>query len=161
MSKGWLLKEQSVQAENNQAEVVDDAPLFTQVRSKKDKENGLPVHPLQDNTISIKAGKYMLSNISDEGDTLLVKYGAHSFRHAVASMLNFMNVSAEEIAGHLQIAPETVKKYTRTVLRDWEIPRKCVQDAEQLAIKLLIPFIHFITTDEPGGCACKRFYYHV
>jgi len=108
-------------------------------------------------TINIKAGNLFLKQVTFQGNLSLFAcgFGAHSFRHAHASALISMGVSAEKVAAHQQTSVSSMMStYNLPVRQEWDLPAACIAAASHLGHKLAIPFVHFKTkTDD--GCGCS------
>ena len=134
---------------------VPDSPLF--IFKTKDSEVG---HPLQAATLRNYFGKGFMANVKTATGTLADDYKQHSSRHAVCSALLDMGVEPSEISGlTLNSASTIMSKYVATVDREWAIP-DCCQQVASLPLKLLIPFVHYHSTEgegkrADGKCACS------
>ena len=83
-------------------------------------------------------------------------YTGHSARHAVASALRDMQVSAAAVAAHVQVKEATLESsYYTAVVRHWEIPQDCVAKQVHLAAKLAVPYVHYISSRDGSTCACN------
>ena len=140
---------------NDKGEDIEDVSLFTS-EAKKDQ-----AVPLKATTINTKVTQGFFSQIRipefSDTETLNKIFGPHSTRHAVASALNEQNVPLERIANHLQTTTESLQSsYLVPVHKKWKIP-KCVEKAEHIVHKLLIPFTHSQYEDgEKAECKCSE-----
>ena len=72
-----------------------------------------------------------------------------------------MRVAPVDIGRHLQVTAETLEStYFRKVEASWEIPEACVAQVKDPAVKLLIPYLHYVSKMEPtdedaGRCRCN------
>ena len=86
-------------------------------------------------------------------------FTGHSARHAVASALYDYGVTSLAIARHVGCTPATLEKtYIRPVERHWNYPAKCVEDQPWLALKLMVPHVHWTSQvrDKKLICDCTR-----
>ena len=67
------------------------------------------------------------------------------------------------IAAHLQTKAESLREnYSTPVLRAFDLPLACMDASERLQAKVLLPYVHFISstkeaddaTLKPGTCSC-------
>ena len=135
-----------------------DYPILLGVPTKRAES----IHPLKSETIGKKAMD-LLNAIKDGQKTLGQKFTAHSFRHAVTSHLRDAKVSMDMIAAHLQTKADSLREnYSTPVLRAFDLPLACMDASERLQAKVLLPYVHFISstkeaddaTLKPGTCKC-------
>ena len=144
-----------ISVQNDKGEDIEDVALFT---SEAKKGNAIP---LRSTTINTKVMQGFFSQISlgefSKTETLDKHFSAHAMRHAVASALAKQNVPIEKVANHLQTTTQSLQQtYVLPVQTKWKIP-KCVDDAEHLVHKLLIPFTHSQYVDgEKVHCKCSE-----
>ena len=106
---------------------VQESPLF--VSARLDRASSLH-QPWKHTTINIKAGDLFLKQVTYQGDDSLhaCGFGAHSFRHAHASALLAMGVSADKAAAHQQTsAGSLTSTYNLPVRQEWELPMACIE----------------------------------
>ncbi len=76
-------------------------------------------------------------------------YGPHSLRHANASALIALRVSAKEAAKHQQTSVQSLENtYVTQMISEWEIPHEIVDEQPSIVKKLLIPFVFFHSSGE-------------
>ena len=133
---------------------VKGTPLLVYVASKKHER--VHLQQMAPGTISNYFKRAFLDNVHDGGSKLSASHSAHSSRHSVASALNDMGVSVSDISGLTLNSVNTLKStYIRRVSRQWDIPPVCISNHQALSVKLLIPFVHFITSGDDGStCRC-------
>jgi hypothetical protein len=127
--------------------------------------------PLKGETLGNYFTKYFLDNVTDSntGQLFSAQYSQHSSRAAVASTLNDMGVPASAIAAvTLNSAATLTQTYIIDVDRQYPIPVACVERQPDKVAKLLLPYVHWITSDKtcpvdilwqqviPGTCACSQ-----
>jgi hypothetical protein len=130
---------------------VKDVPLFC----FKDKAG---LRPMARGTIANYFKRTFLQNVTS-GDIPLDKayptLSAHANRHAVASTLMDMRQPLSDIARLTLNSPATLQdKYCIGVDRHWAIPQECVNAQDNLSVKLLLPFIHFISKEHNENAQC-------
>lgn len=138
----------------NQQRAVDK-PLLTSVPAKKGDRK---VKPLKTTTVRAKANDACLNNINRRAPNREeFKVGQHAFRHAVASALSDMKVPPGTAAEHMQTSEASMSKtYVVKVHRDFELPQDCINAVDPLALKLLIPFVHWHSSQDGNSCKCKQ-----
>jgi len=105
------------------------APLLSQ--AVPDKHTGL-YHALAGNTIKQKVQRLFLDknvNPSDHGKSLWDQgFRPHSLRHANASALRSLGVSAKDAATHQQTSEQSLENtYTTQVISDWDFPKEVLE----------------------------------
>ncbi len=126
------------------------SPLLSQ--ATPDKHTRL-YHELAAATIKQKVRDYFLEPLvmMNAGGKSLWEQGfrPHSLRHANASALIALKVSAKDAAAHQQTSEQSLEKtYTVQVLSEWEIPTDLVMKETSLVKKLLLPFINWHSKGE-------------
>ena len=150
---GYHRKENFVAKRVQVDEGRTDVPLFVSATKGERK-------PLSAATIRTKFQKELLANVRDgaavDAPSLDVAYKQHSSRHAVASFLAMMRVPDEAIASHMCTTAESIQKtYIVGLHQDWLVP-ECVRWTNDLATKLVIPYVHYVSTRKAGQvCHCK------
>ena len=129
----------------------------------KQKSNApVALQPLAPGTIANYFGKAFMDNVTmSDNRTLSDVFKKHSSRHAVASALRDMGLNASRISQVTMNSANTLTStYFRTVLRDWDLPQQCITalGQNQPVALLLLPFVHFHSTNESSGrsCDCLR-----
>ena len=123
-------------------------------------KNKAKVAALAAATIARYFKDYFLANVDDGDAKLAAKFGAHQSRHAVASALNDMGVPASDISKLTLNSPQTLQgTYIIKVARDWSVPQTCCDKQPSLSVKLLLPYIHFVSSSKSAEneCACSEF----
>jgi hypothetical protein len=105
-------------------------------------------------------GRAFLDNVQD-GDKgkYSASYAAHSCRHAAASALAEMGNIAVSISRLTLNSPAALEQsYIMPVERTWDIPQACVDKQKYLCVKLLVPYVHWHSTqgDSSKKCACDK-----
>ena len=152
-------------------------PLFCyakKVRAEPDANAVSTLFPLKEGTISNYFKDYFLKQVADPGyDSnnrpgcaaessvkLSDQYDSHSCRNAVASLavLAAANVPTVDIAGHmLCTADNLTSTYISPIVDPSDYPAACLAAHSSLALKLLVPFIHYKTKDETAKtCKCSE-----
>jgi len=124
---------------------VWQSPMLTQATPDKDSGRYCA---LASSTIKQKVSDTFLKLVvmpTAKGKSLWQQdFRPHSLRHANASALRMMGVTAKEAAEHQQTSELSLQNtYTVQVLTDWEIPAKRVKEEVSLVRKLLLPFAHY------------------
>jgi hypothetical protein len=98
-----------------------------------------------------------MANVAYADKHLSDSFKPHSCRNALASLLHSMSVPAASIAAHMQTTAESLQKtYIRPIVDPSTLPPQCLQLSDSLVIKLIIPFVHYKTSDAQGaGCQCS------
>jgi hypothetical protein len=107
--------------------------------------------PLAPSTISGYFTKAFLDNVIDSSTDapLSEVHNQHSSRHAVASMLNDMGVPAASIAAITLNSAQTLQQtYIVPVERHYPLPLRCLENQPDNVAKLLLPFVHWHTSDK-------------
>ena len=112
-------------------------------------------------TISSYYKKTLLDQVEAPipGRTLGDYFTGHSVRHAVASALYEYDVQPLAIARHVGCTQATLEKtYVRPVERHWHYPEACVKAQPWLALKLMVPHVHWTSyvRDKKNICDCTR-----
>ena len=107
--------------------------------------------PLKEGTIANYFDQYFINNTE-----AAIGFNAHSCRNAVASLLHAMGVPTAEIAAHMQTSAESLQRtYICTITEPYEpLPRKCIDAAAPLALKLWTAFVHYKSAKEGSSCSC-------
>ena len=134
---------------------VQAVPLFVKCPNKKKPKKSAG---LVSATIQNKVQNLFMNNTKHLGEKLSDYFKPHSFRHAVASYLSVIGVNLESIAAHVGVGPETLKSsYILAVDGDWPRPKACLAAFSQMAVKILVPFVHYQVKVVDGEyCACLR-----
>ena len=151
---------------SNRGTKVAASPLLLGVPSKtakRSRDNKQVHRALKASTVNSKFKKAFLARVTTDaatGRTLANDHAPHSSRHAVACALRDMNVSMDVTARHLATTPGSLRNNytTQAVGREWEIPMECVQKQRYLVAKLVVPYVHYVstTTRVNGSCACAQ-----
>ena len=154
------VKSISVPSPADPSKQVQAKPLMLYAPSKAAAKRGETLHkPLSESTIATYFKKAFLANMTSTGgkkfDTL---YKPHSVRHAVASRLALMGVPTAKISTLTLNSAETLEKtYILAVDLEWSVPEDCVAGQALLPAKLLLPYVHYVSTkgyaDAPCDCA--------
>ena len=123
-------------------------------------------HTLSKDSIGNYFVKGFLANVTDGpgGPALSEGHSQHTSRHAVASMLADMGLTPQQISALTLNSADTLQEtYIVAVDRHWPIPFECVNAQPWLSAKVMIPFVHFSTSDKnadgsivPGTCKCSQ-----
>ena len=119
------------------------------------------VSPYQEQTISSKFKQAFLDNVrmvqGNSSLKLSALYKSHSCRNAVASTLNDFSVSTNAIASHMNTSVVNLEStYITKVVRDWSLPMECATKHTEPAAKVLLPYIHYISSQNGGQCDCSN-----
>lgn len=136
---------------------VQARPLMIYPPSKAAVKRGdMLFKRLAEATIATYFKKAFLANMADgQGRKYDKIHNAHSARHAVASRLADMGVPAATIAGlTLNSAEILAKTYIVPVQLEWATPSSCVEAQALLPAKILLPYVHYVSTKGVAGAAC-------
>lgn len=101
---------------------------------------------------------FLAAVFDDDGKSkLAATWGPHSARHAVDSALLDYGVPIAQLVPHVGHSEATITStYKKIVRRHWDLPQECLDRQTFLTAKLLIPHVHWLTTEESksGKCAC-------
>ena len=144
-----------------QAEEINnpDGPGKVSARPLLVCTKGGKVIPYKQDTIGSKFKRAFLSNVTTKRAGLEIKlselYKPHSCRNAVASALNDLSLSANTIAAHMNTSAQNLEAtYITKVTRDWHLPLDCAAKHTEPAAKLLLPYVHYISTQDDRGQRC-------
>ena len=144
--------------------MVQARPLMVFEPSKTQQKRGnVSLRPLAESTLASYFKSAFLENIrGDDGLPFSSSFGPHSVRNAVASALADMSVPSSRISTlTLNSAVTLDKTYICQVSRNWTLPLDCIKAQELLPAKLLLPFVHYTSTegDASKPCDCGKVLY--
>jgi hypothetical protein len=141
---------------------ITDFPIFVYKKGKKrdapgDGASSATWQYLHQDTLKNYFKEYFMANVAYADKHLSDSFKPHSCRNALASLLHSMSVPAASIAAHMQTTAESLQKtYIRPIVDPSTLPPQCLQLSDSLVIKLIIPFVHYKTSDAQGaGCQCS------
>lgn len=147
----------SVPSPADASKQVQAKPLMVFAPSKAGAKRGERLHkPLAENTVAAYFRKAFLANVSGAGGKMFSElYKPHTARHAVASRLALMGVPAAKISTVTLNSAETLEKtYILAVDLEWPVPETCVAGQALLPAKILLPYVHYASTEGKSGAAC-------
>lgn len=156
----WQCARKTLPAPTDTAKMVAAKPLMVYEPSKAQRKKGnFKLDVLGESTIATYFKKAFLAQVQDADGFFAEKYTPHTARHAVASCLADMGTQPNIIAGLTLNAAETLAKtYITQVAREWPLPQACVDAQPLLPVKLLLPYVHYISTggDATKPCGCRK-----